>query len=268
MQVGSPTDLAMVNAMARDLAATENVLVTIPKDDRALADRLALIMSGCFREGGALWLWKMPNAEDRRAITARMQLLVKSLEHDSDKIGLLVSQMLQGFRARFSEERVDSTKLMRDVRLFQRELALDPPIPTWVVSLVCTSVRLGSHGGKEPSTAELRRLCAQRVWETRAEINVLSEVLKAKAAVHVSAAVRRDIGRKFKELHAEMAERNSDPLPNYGTISVEDLKRVAGPDWDKMPNADRKAAGKALGKEADRLVAAARRSMDKARAGG
>lgn len=150
----------MSDIVKRDDA--DSVYVSVPRPDKAIEDMLRMLLSGSHREAAALQVLRLPDDEQRGRLIARLNYLTKSLHADRDKVRLLVTQMLRGYRARSTGEG-SGLRLVEDVKLFERELMMEPPCPTWAVALVCSSIRFGRmdgvRPGSEPPTALVRRLC-------------------------------------------------------------------------------------------------------------
>lgn len=239
--------------MANDLQASgmslqvgENVYVSVPRDDVVIHDLLRRIMGASYTEYGTLWVYNFPTPQERSALIARRKLLVDSMTFDKNKIGLVVTRMLQGYGER-SRSTDDPKKLPQEVAIFLRELALEPKIPTWAVALACNEVRLGSAEGislvHKPTTMAFRALCDRMVWKVRAELVNIGRALTAQQAPkQISGAERERVSTAFRALADEMlakreAERNTGEASGSG-VTIDQLKELAGGDveWNSIPD--------------------------------
>lgn len=235
--------------MGNDLTIADNIYVSVPHADPVSAAIMVRAKCASYREFGVLRMFHPPAPTERAALSARRNALIASMSFDKDKVGLLVTRMLQGFRTK-DREAIDASagkrppKILQDVALYVRELRLDPAIPTWAVALACNAIRLNQVPDfdprfGEPSTAVLRRICDSFIWDTRAEIVAISDVLSGTVAPrHISPEERAMIGPKFTALAAELkARQEANNALESEAAKIEALKASVAPEvWDSIPD--------------------------------
>lgn len=243
--------------MANDLTTAPSRHISIPKVDREAEHCIRVCMSGSHIERGELVMVNMPSDHARGVLTDRRHDLQATMTLDDRIVSELVTDMLLVWR-----NSVKANESARDVmKLYRRELKLDPPIPTWAVALACGAIRHGTAPDIDltfvPSTAAFRRLCDSYVWNTRAEIQAISQILTGKPwKLPLSPDEAKYVGDGLRKLADDMkakcmGDRPERPPP----LTTEALKAIAGAEkWDAIPNAKPRKV-KSVGTEARGLTA-------------
>lgn len=242
--------------MANDLTLAPSRYISIPKLDREAEHCIRVCMSGSHLDRGELVMVNMPTAHARGVLADRRQDLLATMTFDDQAVSELVTDMLLVWR-----NSVKANESARDVmKLYRRELKLDPPIPTWAVALACGAIRHGAAPDIDltfvPSTAAFRRLCDSYVWGTRAELQAIGQILSGRQ--FLPPRTQKDIeyvGDGLLGLAAELKERNVDRPEIAAPLTTDALKAIVGAEnWDKVPNLKPRKV-KSVGTEAQRLRA-------------
>lgn len=235
--------------MANDLQTRQEaaLMIAAPAHD-AIADwELSKCLSGSYRDMGKLVMLNPPSKESRSTLMKRRDVLLDSLKHEKKEVIRLITEMLQGYRHRGVRPNEDAGNV---VKLYQRELALEPAIPTWAVWRACSAIRLGTDpklaeagitGYEAPTTMALRRLCDSLMWQTRAELSAISDVLGGvEGQPDTPPEVRERVGREFQALADEMKDRRAgENRDGPAPLFKDELIELAGGEesFASIPNA-------------------------------
>lgn len=248
-------------------ASATLVSVTIPGPDAAVERILFNAQNFSMRSNGVLLMVQEPSEEEKRLLMKRQVFLAKSMAHDPRDIKTLIAQMLYCFGKPIKDN--ETSEMV--TALFVHELGLEPACPTWAVHLACSAIRTGSvpesRAYPRPSTMAVRRLADSFVWKARTEISVISDVLKGRRAFpQVTPAERAKIGKRFRSIADAMIARQKAREVLDTTADVEKLKAIlaaSGRDAEEAFNAVPDAQGRSprgsIGREAQKVVAGARR---------
>lgn len=244
--------------MRNDLTTAVDTYVSVPRDDATVGEILTRARSFSVRSQGVLEMLNMPSERELALLAARNKLLADAMKHDRRAIGAMVAQMLNGYPHAIKE----NESAQQVVALYVRELGIDPAVPTWAVSLACTSIRLGQAPDisviHRPSTMQVRRECDRHAWKGRAEMTMISAVLRGRQADPVlTAAQREQVGNFWNKLAAELKARTTGQDAGAGAAahSVSELEAMIGPDaFRAIPDAPRKPHKGSIGKQAAKVV--------------
>jgi hypothetical protein len=235
--------------MANDLQTRQEaaMIIAAPAHDAVADWTLSRSLSGSYRDMGKLVMLNPPGAEGRKTLMARRDTLLKSLEHDRKQVIRLVTEMLEGYRHRGVRANEDASAVLK---VYQRELALDPKIPTWAVWRACSAIRMGTDpklaeagitSYEAPTTMALRKLCDSLMWQTRAELGAISDVLSGiKAQPDTPPEVREKVAKEFRALADEMKDRRAgENRDGPAPLSRDQLVELAGGEevFAEIPNA-------------------------------
>src|SRR4051812_43817109 len=200
--------------MAHDLITQQEgkYLALAPQPNERAAAILRSCLSGSFREFGTLMMQRLPDPSAREVLAERQKALLESAHSDKKAIYRIIGEMLAGYRHKGVRPDEDAIKV---VDLYWKELSLDPKIPTWAVWRACSAIRSGSDPARiervgirlyeAPTTMMLRALCDTYVWEVRAEMMSIADVLQGRQArPEVPADVHAKTAKEFRALADEM----------------------------------------------------------------
>lgn len=213
--------------------------ISAPKGDDAAKAAIARCVSGSSYSHGVRYMINMPSEEDREVLRSRLKYLTSMLGQDKAEVLLRITQMLQALRSQGVGADEDDLSI---ANLYLRELQLEPRVPTWAAALACADVRFGRAPGINVAfklnTPLLRRLCDSYVWDVRAEIQAIEQILAgAKHIKVVTDEERKVVSEGLASLEKEFSERHSERAPLV-PIAEEIGALVGTTAFDELPDAD------------------------------
>lgn len=244
-------------------AAATWVSVSIPTPDAEAERILRAAFNFSTRSlDGTLLMQNVPSNEEHRLLSARREMLARSMRFDRYAVKTLVEQMLICFPKPIKENEIKDEV----VALFIHELSLDPIIPTWAISQAVGNIRLGQcpevplWTNPRPATFAVRRAAERFAWSAKAEIVCIDNVLKGERALpEISPEERSKLGKKFRAFADSLLARQRARVAREEQDDAERLRQMIGADaFSRLPDAP-KRRGSALGKEAAKIAAGGRR---------
>lgn len=251
--------------MGTSLERASNTLVSvsIPPQDAEIERVLQSAFNFSSRSlGGTLLMQNVPSKRQLESLSARMELLARSMTFDRYTVKSLIEQMLLRFPKPIKENEITEEV----VALYVHDLGLDPVVPTWAISQAVGNIIIGQcpeiplWTSPRPATFAVRRAAERFAWKAKAEIVNISDVLKGRRALpEISEEERNKLGKKFRAFADAMIARQAGRDLQEQEDDAERLRGIVGPDaFARIPDAPKRRRT-VLGREAAKVAAGARR---------